>query len=470
MGSNGTGELLIEGGTLVTAADSYRADLLIRNGKISCIGNSLQSDVKAIDAGGMLVMPGGIDAHVHLAHSVDRIGLVTAEDFYTGTVAAACGGVTSIVDFALQRRGQSLEQAVIDRMRQAEGEAVIDYGFHIIVTDVRRDVLEEMPRLIGEGFPSFKIYMTYTDKVVDDAGLIKVLEQTAEHGGLVFAHCENDCGVNHLIADCRGRGDMAPIFHAKTRPPIVEGEATNRAIALAELVGAPLCIAHVTSMDALERVEAARHRGNRVYSETCPQYLTLTEEHYDPVHGFEAAKFVCSPPLRGAMHRSALWEGLRRRSIQQVSSDHCPWRFADQKQHGKEDFTLIPNGVPGIETRLPVLFSEGVSSGKISANRFVELVSTNPAKLFGLYPEKGSLAIGADADLVLIDPERETVVDYRALHHQVDYSPFDGMKLRGLPVLTISRGEVVSVEGEPQVERGRGRFLKRRRFELRDQL
>ncbi len=460
-------ELLIRGGTLVTAADSKQADVLVRDGKIAETGAGLQTAGRVLDASGQLVMPGGIDTHVHLSHPVDRLRITTADDFYTGTVAAACGGVTTIVDFALQRRGESLSQARDRRIQQdAAGHPVIDYGFHIIVTDVRDDVLDEIPTLVGEGFPSFKLLMTYSDKKVDDTALLRVMERTAQHGGLAYIHCENDAAVTHLIQRCLSRGESGPVFHARSRPPQVEAEAANRAIMLAELMGAPLCVAHVTCAGAATHVATARLQGQPVVSETCPQYLTLTEDVYDPSRGFESAKYVCSPPIRAPEHREALWEAVTRGEIQQVASDHSPFRYGDQKTQGRDDFTRIPNGVPGIETRLPLLFTGGVHAGRFSANRFVELVSTNPAKIFGMYPRKGSLEIGADADVIVLDPAREVEIDHTKLHSAMDYSPYQGTRVRGFPTWTISRGEIIAERGQPDAERGRGQLVQRSPVEL----
>jgi dihydropyrimidinase len=459
-------ELVIQGGTLVDARRSEPADLLIRDGRIVARGAAATeqaSGAPEMDATGLLVMPGGIDTHTHMAHPIDRMGITTADDFHTGTVAAACGGVTTIIDFALQRKGDRLADVMERRLEEVAADAVVDYGLHMIVTDVRDDVVAEVPELIGAGHPSFKIYMTYADKVVHDEALLRVLEATADNGGLVYLHCENDCAVNHLIHRFLEAGHTQPAYHARSRPPQVEAEATNRAILLAEVVGAPICIAHVTSAEAAEAVARARDRGIAVAGETCPQYLVLTEDRYHGNGDFEAAKYVCSPPLRPAGHPEALWSALGDGSLQQVSSDHAPFRFADQKTQGRDDFTRIPNGLPGVETRLPILFSEGVTTGRISANRFVELVSTNPARIFGLYPRKGSLEVGADADLVFFDPQAQAVVDATDLHSAVDYNPFEGMRLKGLPVLTISRGEVVARDGEPTAVRGRGRPAERSR-------
>jgi dihydropyrimidinase len=456
--------LLIRGGTLVDASRSTSGDLLVRDGRIAAAGaiaTDEAGDATVLDAHGLLVMPGGIDTHTHLAHPIDRMGISTADDFYTGTVAGACGGVTTIIDFALQRKGDSLPDVMERRVAEAGADAVIDFGLHMIVTDVRDDVIDQIPTLIEDGHPSFKIYMTYADKVVPDDDLMRVLEATAEHGGLVYLHCENDCAVRHLIHRFREAGHTGPMYHARSRPPQVEAEATNRAIMLAEVVGAPVCIAHVTSAQAAAHVADARGRSAAVAAETCPQYLVLTEERYRNGGDFEAGKYVCSPPLRPGGHPEALWGHLADGSIQQVSSDHAPFRFADQKTQGRDDFTRIPNGLPGIETRLPILFSEGVSEGRISANRFVEITATNPAKIFGLYPRKGSLEVGADADVVLFDPRREVTIDHADLHSAVDYSPFQGMRIKGMPVVTISRGEVVARDGEAVGERGRGRRVER---------
>jgi dihydropyrimidinase len=369
--------------------------------------------------------------------------------------------VTTIIDFALQRHGDSLLEARDHRLAEMRDDAVIDYSFHMMITDARDDALAEMAALIADGFPSFKIYMTYADKIVHDDALIRVLEMAAAHGGLVYLHCENDCAVTHLIQQHLARGDTAPLHHARSRPPEVEAEATYRAIMLAGLAGAPICIAHVTSADAAKHVAQARTRGQQVVCETCPQYLVLTEDVYDPARGFEAAKFVCSPPIRTPEHREALWRGLEDGSIQQVASDHAPFRFSDQKTQGREDFTRIPNGVPGIETRLPLLFTEGVQAGRITLQRFVELTSTNPAKIFGMYPQKGSLDIGADADLIVVDPNRTDEIDAANLHSAIDYNPFQGMTVCGIPTWTVSRGEVIVEQGTPSAARGRGRLVRR---------
>ena len=458
-------ELLIAGGTVVTADRMEPADVLIRDGRIAEVGPDLTTDGEVLDAGGHWVMPGGIDTHTHLAHPIDRLGIKTADDFFTGTVAGACGGVTTIIDFSLQRRGETLALARDRRLGEMAPDAVIDYGFHTIVTDVRDDVIDEVPELIEGGFPSFKVYMTYGDKIVNDDGLLRLLEATGANGGIVLVHCENDCAVTYLINRHLDAGKTGPAFHAPSRPPVVEAEATHRAIMLAGVVDAPLCIAHVTSVGAAGHVAAARERGEPVVAETCPQYLVLDDTVYDPCGGFEVAKFVCSPPMRAAKHRDALWSALAAGTIQQVSSDHAPFRYHDQKTTGRDNFTRIPNGLPGIETRLPLVFAGGVSTGLLSPQRFVELASTNPARIFGMYPRKGTLDAGADADVIVVDPEAETEIDAARLHSAVDYSPFQGMRVSGFPTWTLSRGEIIVDRGEPVAERGRGRLAERRRID-----
>lgn len=462
-------ELLIRGGTVVTADRMGPGDVLVRDGRIAAVGPDVGTEAAArrgarlIDARGHWVMPGGIDTHTHLLHPIDRLGITTADDFHTGTVAGACGGVTTIVDFSLQRRGESLLHARDRRLAEIEPDAVIDYSFHTIVTDVRDDVLAEMPVLIEDGFPSFKVYMTYGDKIVNDAGLLRMLDVTGGHGGLVYVHCENDCAVTHLIERHLSAGKTGPVFHAPSRPAAVEAEAAHRAIMLAGLADAPLCIAHVTSSGAARHVAYARERGKPVAAETCPQYLVLDDSVYDPDGGFEVAKFVCSPPMRAARHRKVLWEALAAGSIQQVSSDHAPFHYEKQKTTGRDNFTRIPNGLPGIETRIPLVFTGGVTAGRLSPQRFVEITATNPARIFGLYPRKGTLEVGADADVIVVDPETEVEIDAARLHSAVDYSPYQGMK-GCFPTWTLSRGEVIVERGEPVARQGRGRLAERGRI------
>lgn len=453
-------ELLIRGGTVVNSTGRQSTDVRIENGRVTELGVGLTTSGQVIDATGQLVLPGGIDTHTHLDHPIGRLGIKTADDFFTGTVAAAFGGVTTILDFSLQAKGESLLAARDRRLAEIQPNAVVDYGFHTIVTDVSELALAEVPHLVASGFPSFKVYMTYGDKKVDDAKLIPLLEATAAHGGLIYLHCENDCAVTRLIEQHLARGDTGPAYHATSRPPAVEAEATNRAIMHAELARAPICIAHVTSRGAAEHVAHARSRGVAVVAETCPQYLVLDESVYDPRAGCEVAKFVCSPPMRERTHVDALWAALSDGSIQQISSDHAPFRFQDQKTNGCDNFTQIPNGLPGIETRLPLTFTKGVSEGRISLERFVELTATGPARIFGLR-DKGRVEVGADADIIIIDPNREVRVDPSILHSNVDYSPYQDMCLKGFPTWTLSRGDVIVREGEATMPRGRGRLAAR---------
>lgn len=454
-------ELLIAGGTVVTADRMEPADVLIRDGRIAEVGRELTTDAEVLDATGHWVMPGGIDTHTHLAHPIDRLGIRTADDFFTGTVAGACGGVTSIIDFSLQRRGETLALARDRRLGEIAPDAVIDYGFHTIVTDVRDDVIGEVPELIDGGFPSFKVYMTYGDKIVNDDGLLRLLEATGANGGIVLVHCENDCAVTYLINQHLDAGKTGPAFHAPSRPPVVEAEATHRAIMLAGVVDAPLCIAHVTSVGAAGHVAAARERGEPVVAETCPQYLVLDDTVYDPCGGFEVAKFVCSPPMRAAEHRDALWNALAAGSIQQVSSDHAPFRYHDQKTTGRDNFTRIPNGLPGIETRLPLVFAGGVSTGLLSPQRFVELASTNPARIFGMYPRKGTIAVGADADILVWDPQKEHTISAATHHMRVDYNCYEGLTVKGVPVQVYQRGNKL-VDGDKWLgSNGAGQFIPR---------
>ena len=458
-------DLLLRGGTLVTTHNSWERDIRVTDGKIAEIGSELETAGRVIDVSGQIVMPGGIDTHVHHAHPIKHLGIETADDFHTGTVAAACGGVTTIIDFALQQKGDTLANTLDSRLPDVEGKAVIDYGLHLLVTDARADCLHEIPELIDSGFPSYKLMMTYEGKRLNDVDLLRVFEAVSKSGGMCYVHCENDAAINHLIDKHLMRGESGPCYHAQSRPAQVEAEATNRAICLAEVANAPICIAHVTNMDVVNHIRAARSRGLPVVAETCPQYITLTDDVYDPSHGLEAAKFVCSPPIRDEAHRDALWYALYSGDLQQVSSDHAPFRYADQKTLGRDNFTRIPNGLPGVETRLPLVFTNGVKAGTFSVNRFVELVSTNPAKIFGMYPQKGSLEIGADADLVVMDPDREVEIDHETLHSSVDYSPYQGMRVVGFPTWTISRGEIIVENGEPKAERGRGQLVKRTRID-----
>jgi dihydropyrimidinase len=452
---------LIRNGTVVTARETKAADVRIEGGRITEVGPSLPANAadNAIDATGMYVMPGGIDAHTHLDMPLGNI--LSADDFETGTRAAAFGGTTTIVDFAIQARGTRMRDALDTWWRKAEGRATIDYGLHMIVTGLGGAGLEDMDDMVGEGVASFKLFMAYPNSLmVDDATIFKALSRTAKNGALICMHAENGGVIDVLIARALAEGKTAPIYHALTRPPRAEAEAAGRAIAIAEMAGVPVYIVHVTSEDALEQVREARYRGLPVFAETCPQYLLLSIDDLARP-GFEGAKYVLTPPLRPKEHQPKLWDGLRNDYLQVVSTDHCPFSFADQKTLGKDDFTKIPNGGPGIENRLQLIYHYGVNSGKLSLNRFVETVSTAPARIFGLYPKKGEIAPGSDADVVVWDPNAVHTISARTHHMRVDYSMFEGFEVRGNARTVLSRGEVIVDGGKFLGKAGRGHYLKR---------
>jgi len=452
---------LIRNGKVVTARETIAADVLIEGEVIKEVRAGIGENAaeRVIDAGGMYVLPGGIDCHTHL--DMPFGGTTSADDFETGTRAAAFGGTTSIVDFAIQPRGTRMRNALDTWWKKAEGKACIDYGLHMIVTDLGACGLEDMDEMVKEGVASFKLFMAYPNVLmVDDATIFKALSQTAKNGALICMHAENGSVIDVIIARALAEGKTAPVYHAMTRPPRAEAEAVHRAIAMAEIAGAPVYIVHLSSEDALNQVREARDRGLPAFAETCPQYLLLSVDDLSRP-GFEGAKYVFTPPLREKRHQSKLWEGLKSDHLQVVSTDHCPFCFADQKALGKDDFTKIPNGGPGIENRLQLLYHYGVNEGRLSLNRFVELVSTAPARLFGLYPRKGELAPGSDADIVVWDPQQEHTISAETHHMRVDYSMFEGFHVKGNARMVLSRGEVI-VDGDRHLGRaGRGRFLKR---------
>ncbi|XKE44813.1 dihydropyrimidinase [Halomonas organivorans] len=455
-------DTLITNGQLITAADRYTADIGIKDGRIVALGQELGEAEEVIDARGLWVMPGGVDAHCHLDQPLGD-GAVMADDFHSGTRSAAAGGTTTVIPFAAQQKGQSLRAAVEDYHRRSEGKAFVDYAFHMIVTDPTETVLkEELPALIDEGYSSFKIYLTYDDLKLNDREVLNVLAMARREGGMVMVHAENADCIAYLAELLEAQGKTAPYYHGVAHSRIAEREATHRAISLAELIDVPLLIVHVSGPEAIEQIRWAQGRGLRVYGETCPQYLMLTAEDLDQ-EGFEGAKCVCSPPPRDTAAQEAVWEALENGVFQVFSSDHAPFRYEDpqgKKLHGESaSFEHIPNGIPGLETRLPILFSEGVIKERIDATRFVSLTATQPAKIYGLYPRKGTIAIGSDADLTLWDPDARTTVRNAELHHAVDYTPYEGLELTGKPVLTLCRGRVVSRDGQPAGEAGFGRFL-----------
>ena len=460
---------LISGGTIVTASESYVADLWIDDGKIATIGTVPGGKAdRTIDATGKYVMPGGIDCHTHM--ELPFGGTTASDDFHTGTVAAAHGGTTTIVDFAIQSKGQSMRAGLDAWFAKAEGKTAIDYGFHMIMTEANPSTLEDMAAMVREGITSFKMFMAYPGVfLVDDQQIFRAMQRAGELGALITMHAEIGLPIDVLVQQALGKGHTAPVYHALTRPEVAEATGTERAIALAEMAGVPVYMVHLSAQRALERVMEARDRGLPTYAETCPQYLFCTEDDLrgDPGNEWKGAGYVCTPPLRKQHHHEHLWRGLRNYDLQVIATDHCPFCMKDQKELGKNDFSKIPNGMPGVETRHYLLW-EGVTSGKISINRFVEITATAPAKIFGMYPRKGTLAVGADADVLVWDPRREKILGKDTLHMRVDYSPFEGRKVVGAPAAVFSRGELV-VENDVWVAnrvQGRGQFVRRGTFGL----
>jgi dihydropyrimidinase len=456
--------LLVTHGRIITATDDYVADVYCENGTIAAIGRNLpshrfQAD-RTIDAAGQYVVPGGIDVHTHL--DMPFGGTKSSDDFETGTIAAAFGGTTSLVDFAIQYRGKTMRHALDDWMARASGKAAIDYAFHMILTELPDAGLGDMDAMVrNEGITSFKLFMAYPGVfMVDDATIFRALQRTGENGGLVCMHAENGGVIDVLVQEALRRGQKAPKYHALTRPPRAEGEATGRAIALAEMARVPIYIVHLSSADALEKVRHARDMGLPAYAETCPQYLFLSYDNYEEP-GFDGAKYVMSPPLREKWHQDILWKGLEKNDLQVISTDHCPFCMNEQKTLGQDDFSKIPNGAPGIETRLTLVHNGGVRQGRISLNRFVELCSTTPAKMFGLFPRKGTIAVGSDADIVVFDPNAEQTLGVKTLHMRVDYNPYEGTRVHGAPSVVISNGAVIVEGGKFVGKKGAGRFLKR---------
>src|ERR1700733_1886797 len=436
---------LIQNGTVVNADVTTRADVLIDGGIIKEVrpgipANSVQT---VVDATGLLLLPGGIDAHTHL--DMPFGGTNSADDFLTGTRAAALGGTTTIVDFAIQAKGTKMRDALDTWWKKAESRACIDYGLHMIVTDLPDAGLEDMDNLVKEGVASFKLFMAYPGVLmVDDATIYKAMAQTAKIGALICMHAENGSVIDVIVQRALAEGKTAPIYHALTRPTLAESEAVHRAIALAEMAGVPVYIVHLSSEDALNQVREARDRGVPAFAETCPQYLLLSIEDNMPGKSFEEAKYVFPPPLREKKNQPKLWDGLRTDNLQVVSTDHCPFCFADQKVLGKDDFTKIPNGGPGIENRLQLIHHHGVNAGKLTLNRFVEITSTAPARIFGMYPKKGTIAAGSDADIVLWDPDGEHLISAATHNMRCDFSLFEGWRVKGNARQVFSRGELVA--------------------------
>ena len=455
-------DLVVRNAVVATASDTFEADIAVSGGRIVQLGKGLAAGRREIDASGRVVTPGGVDAHCHLDQPMAP-PVRMADDFDTGTRSAACGGTTTVIPFAAQVKGESLRAAVDDYHRRSDGRAHVDYSFHLIVSDPTPEVLSnELPALIREGYTSFKIYMTYDDLKLDDGQILDVLDIARQHGAMAMVHAENADCIEWLTKRLEAAGRTAPRFHAHSRPMLVEREATHRAIALSELVDVPILIVHVSGREAIEQIRWARAHGLKVFAETCPQYLFLTAEDLGIDDSYKGARCICSPPPRDKQNQQVIWDGLADGLFTVFSSDHAPFNFDSpegKKPGGNEvPFRHIPNGIPGLETRMPLLYSEGVLGGRITLNRFVELTATQPAKAYGLHPRKGTIAVGSDADLVIWD-ERDLVLTNSMLHHAVDYTPYEGQRLRAWPGLTLLRGEVVwdgtRFCGTP----GRGQFL-----------
>ncbi len=456
-------DLLIKNGTIFTAVENYSADIAIKDEKISAIGQNLGDAKRIIDANGMLVLPGGIDAHCHIEQE-SSTRIMTADDFYSGSVSAAFGGNTTFLPFAAQHRGQSLRKVVDKALTRAHAKSVIDYGLHLIISDPSKKVLEkELPSLINEGFTSFKVYMTYEMLKINDKDVLEILAIARKNGAITMVHAENNDVITWITERLLKRGYDSPKFHSVSHPPIAESEATRRAIDLARLVDAPLLIVHVSEPEAARAILEARNNGLPIYGETCPQYLFLTAKDLEK-SGMEGAKYCCSPPPRDIRSQEAIWLGLKNGTFQVFSSDHAPYRYDKSgKFHAGKNptFNKIANGLPGLETRMPLLFSEGVLKGRINLNKFVALTSTNASKIYGLYPRKGSLLIGSDADITIWDPKWERIIKLDMLHDNMNYTPYEGMKVTGWPRTVIIRGRIAVEDETMKLERGAGKFLKR---------
>jgi dihydropyrimidinase len=453
--------LLIKSGTIITAKDIYRGDIRIEEETITEIGVSLPSgpDDTVADAADRYVLPGGIDVHTHF--ELPFMGTVSADDFETGSLAAVAGGTTTFIDFVIPDKGKPLNEALTLWEKKAKDRAVADYGFHMAITEYNDAIADEIPSIIEQGITSFKCFMAYKGLFqVDDGQLISVLENVGRHGGLVSVHAENGDIISILMKRFLAEKKLTPEYHWRAHPAIAEAEAVERALTLARFAEQPLYIVHLSSADGLERVKAAVARGDRVFAETCPQYLLLSSDLYCQP-GFEGAKYVMSPPLRPRGHLERMWDGIAAGYIQTVATDHCSFNFHGQKDMGQDDFTKIPNGIASVGDRFNLLYTYGVGHGRISLNRFVDVVSTAPAKIFGMYPRKGSIVVGGDADLVILDPEATGEISAETQHHNVDYSAYEGMKLKGLPESVLLRGRFAVRDGKYVGEQGKGKFIPR---------
>jgi dihydropyrimidinase len=458
-------DTVIRNGTVATASDIFKADVAIKGGRIAAVGEAITDAAETVDASGLLVLPGGIDSHVHISQPSGP-GIVMADDFESATRAAAFGGNTFVMPYCLQEKGQPLREALKDYHALAERACYVDHSFHLIIADPTDAVMgQELPALVADGYSSLKIFMTYEGLALDDFQILGVLQVARETGALVQIHAENYDAIRFLTDRLERAGHTAPYFHGKSRPIAVEREATHRAISLAELIDVPIVIVHVSNREAMEEIRRAQTRGLKIHGETCPQYLVLTEEDMQGLN-MEGARYVCSPPPRDQASQQACWEGLQQGVFSLFSSDHCPFRYDDEagklNPKGRTSFRWVPNGIPGVETRLPILFSEGVAKGRITLNQFVALTATNHAKTYGL-KGKGSIAIGYDADIALWDPAKKATLTQADLHHGSDYTPYEGIEITGWPVATMLRGKFVVRDGKLTGEKGHGNYVTRGR-------
>jgi dihydropyrimidinase len=451
-------DLVIKNGNIVTSSDVFKGDIGIKAGKIEELGVNLSQNAENVyDAKGNYIIPGGIDAHTHL--DMPFGGTFSSDDFTTGTKAAAIGGTTTVLDFAVQPQDKTLNETVKMWREKADGKACIDYGLHLAITKMNDTTRKEIPQVIRDGYSSFKVFMIYDGMMVDDLTFMEVLELASKNDGLICVHAENRAVIDHFTKRLLEEGKIEPKYHEISRQADCEGEATNRAINLAKMTKAPLYVVHCSCKESASEIKKAREEGYPIMGETCPQYLLLSRDNYEE-EGFNGAKYVMSPPLRDKNNWGYLWNSLKDGTLQTVATDHCPF-FMEQKRMGIDDFTKIPNGAPGIELRMALMYTYGVVENNISIEKFVEVTSTNVAKIFGLYPKKGSIVVGGDADLVVFDPNKEVKVTKDILHENVDYTPFEGFELKGYPVATFSRGELVAENGEYVGAEHRGEFIKR---------
>ncbi|MDG1410939.1 MAG: dihydropyrimidinase [Acidimicrobiales bacterium] len=461
-------DLVIQNGTVVTATDTIRCDVGVKDGRISSLAERLTDAHEFVDADGMFVLPGGVDAHVHLDEP-PFYGVLLNDSYETGTRAAAHGGTTTIISFAQQQKGRPLRESLDDYHAKADGNAVVDYGFHIILTDPSEQVAnEEIPALIEDGYTSYKCFMTY-DGYLDDGQILRTMEVAKREGAMVMIHAENEHCIRHMAKRFDDAGETSLGSFSKMAPMCVEREGTHRAISMSELIDVPILIVHVSGREAMDQIRWGQDRGLKIYGETCPQYLMFTDEVYDK-EGWEGAKFLFAPPPRDAENPDALWRGIATGMFQVISSDHNAFQFdstSGKKAGGSEPhFRQVAPGIPGIEARLALVFSEGVSRGRIDINTFVATTATNPAKIYGLYPRKGTIAVGADADIAIWDPEKRQTITHDLLHEEVDFTPYEGVEIKGWPIKVYSRGELIVSDGEFVGESGRGEFLRRNRINV----